>query len=83
VVVPALARAAHGTGGEQLLDLVESGPVDERFVASLVGDAVPLEDADIATMGKQVRHARDGPRLGGVVAVAPPVAKSTVGHLLG
>ncbi len=30
MVVPPFARAAHGTGGEQLLDLVEGGPADER-----------------------------------------------------
>ena len=58
--MPALTRAAHGTGGEQLLDPLERRPVDERFVASLVLDAVPLDDADIGPMGKQVRHARDG-----------------------
>ncbi len=83
VVVPPLARAAHGTGGEQLLDLVEGGPVDERLMAPLVGDAVPLDDADICTMGEQVRHARHGERPGRVAIVAPPVAKPSVRHLLG
>jgi hypothetical protein len=37
--MPALTRAAHGTGGEQLLDPIERCPVGERFVASLVLDA--------------------------------------------
>ncbi|MDA8297664.1 MAG: hypothetical protein M0004_13955 [Actinomycetota bacterium] len=83
VVVPPFARALHGAGGEQLLDPVERGPLHERFVAPLVGDAVPLDDADIGTMGEEVRHARDGHRLGRVATVASPVAKPPVGHLLG
>ncbi|MDA8297987.1 MAG: hypothetical protein M0004_15670 [Actinomycetota bacterium] len=83
VVMAALAGPAHGTGGEQLLDLVEGGPVDDRFVAPLVGDAVPLDDADIDTMGEEVRYARDGHRLGRVVAVATAILEPPVGHLLG
>lgn len=81
-MVPALTRAAHRTVGKQLLDPIERRPVDERFVAPLVGDAVPLDDADIRPVGEEVRHARDGHRLGRVVAVASPVAKAPVRHLL-
>ena len=74
MVVPALARAAHGPGSEQLLDLLEGGALDERLVLALVLDAVPLDDADIGAMGEQVGEARDGERLGGVAPVPAPVA---------
>jgi len=82
MVVPALTRAAHRTGGKYLLDPNERRPVDERFVAPFVLDAVPLDDADIRPVGEEVCHARDGHRLGRVAAVASPVAKAPVGHLL-
>ncbi len=64
MVVPPFARAAHGTGGEQLLDPLEGGPVDERFVASLVGGAVPLDDADVGPMSEQTGETRDGDGFG-------------------
>src|ERR1019366_9970383 len=83
VVVLALARPSHGPCGEQLLDLLECGALDERLVLAVVLDAVPLDDADVGPMSQETGETRDGDRLGRVVAVAAPVAKTPVGHLLG
>jgi hypothetical protein len=52
-MVPAFARPAHGPGGEQLLDLFERIPLDERLVLALVLDAVPLDNADVSPMPEQ------------------------------
>ncbi|MGD0380319.1 MAG: hypothetical protein ABSC30_10075 [Acidimicrobiales bacterium] len=83
VVVAALPGAAHGPGGQQLLDLVERVPLDEGLVTAGVLDAVPLDDADVGAVGEQAGEARDGECLGAVVAVAAPVAKAPVRDLLG
>ncbi len=53
----ALAGAAHGPGGEQFLDPLEGGPIDEWFVAGGVLDAVPLDHADVGPVGEEVGKA--------------------------
>src|ERR1039458_5615459 len=47
VVVLALARPSHGPCGEQLLDLLECGALDERLVLAVVLDAVPLDRSGV------------------------------------
>jgi len=64
------------------LDPFEGGPVDERLVAALVLDPVPLHDPDVSAVGEEAGETRHGDRLRGVVAVSPPVAKAPVGHLM-
>jgi len=83
VVLPALARAAHGPGGEQLLHLVEGAPLDERLVAAFVLDPVPFHDPDVSPVSEKAGQPGDGDRLGRVVAAAAPIAKAAVGHLVG
>ncbi|MDA8315695.1 MAG: hypothetical protein M0010_11055 [Actinomycetota bacterium] len=83
VMVPALARPSYGPGSQQLLDLVEGGTIDERLVAALVLDAVPIDDADVGPMPEQTGETRDGECLGRVVPIPAPVAKPAMGHLLG
>ena len=78
-----LAGAAHRPSGEQLLDPLEGGPIDQRIVAGGVLDAVPFDEADVGPVGEEVGETRDGHGLGRVVAVAPAVAKAPVGHLVG
>ena len=68
--------------GQELLDLLEGGALDDRLVAGGVGDAVPLDDADIGAMPEEPGEARDGHRLGRVVSVPAPVAQPSMAHLL-
>lgn len=83
MVVPALARPPHGAGAEQLLDPLEGGPIHEWLVAALVLDPVPFDDADVGPMREEAGEARDGHRLGRVVAATPAVGEPSMGQFLG
>ncbi|MDA8061977.1 MAG: hypothetical protein M0T80_05995 [Actinomycetota bacterium] len=54
VVVAALPRPPGGSGGEEVLDLVERGGVDERLVEAGVLDALPGDDPGVRLVGQDV-----------------------------
>ena len=53
-MVAAVAGAAHGSGGKQLLDALEGVGIHQRLVLAQVGHALPLDQAGVDGIGEQV-----------------------------